>query len=239
MHVIDDSDPNWWKGSNQRGEGLFPANFVTSDLNSDVTEVPVARESTKRVQFNEEVSVATLEEVANEVEVDPAKIDRLLHLLHEADPTGDRSDPEEMKSLEDQCAAMSPLIDAELEKLDRRHAHLTKLSSNLIQSLDMYRSLMREMPQAPPAGNPSMVNMPMALPGYPQYSQGPALPPDAIKYPFLQPQAPPQSPSVPAYVNQHVDHAPRYGPPHPNPMPYGHAPPGPAYAPAYPGQPNF
>ena len=101
VHVIDDSDPNWWKGSNQRGEGLFPANFVTSDL-----EAEPEREltSTKRVQFNEQVTVATLEETGSsseaEVEIDEARIDRMLHSLHEADPTGERNDPEELKVLE-------------------------------------------------------------------------------------------------------------------------------------------
>lgn len=105
VHVIDDSDPNWWKGSNQRGEGLFPANFVSSDLDVE-PEVSLAgrdSSSSRRVQFNEQVVVATLEETTSseaEIEIDEARIDKMLHLLHEADPTGDRPDPDDLKILE-------------------------------------------------------------------------------------------------------------------------------------------
>lgn len=75
-------------------------------------EIMVARETSKRVQFNEQVVVATLEETASseaEIEIDEAKIDRMLHALHEADPTGERNDPEELKVLEGNCG-FCPLL---------------------------------------------------------------------------------------------------------------------------------
>lgn len=54
------------------------------------------------VQFAGEVEVKTVkrEPEVVEVEIDERKMDRLLHLLHEADPQCDTSDTQEMLDLE-------------------------------------------------------------------------------------------------------------------------------------------
>lgn len=53
-------------------------------------------------------------------------------------------DPEEMFILEAQVNQMLPLIDSELERVDRHHAKLTQLSTSLVEAINMYHMLMRE-----------------------------------------------------------------------------------------------
>lgn len=86
IHVVDDTDPNWWKGYNHRGEGLFPSNFVTADLSAEPESLAsVARDDKKKsVQFSDEIKKEVVEEEL--IEINEEKIDRLLHLLHEANP---------------------------------------------------------------------------------------------------------------------------------------------------------
>jgi len=153
--IIDDSDANWWKGSNHRGEGLFPANFVTKDLEEEPTQFKEEKQKQQRrrsVTFNEEVEVATLrEEVIDPakqpspvVEISENQIDQVMSMLNEADPTAPESDPVELQQLEQQVNGMGPLIDAELELVDRRHAQLTRISTELVDALNLYHQLMHE-----------------------------------------------------------------------------------------------
>lgn len=173
IHVLDDSDPNWWKGYNRQGEGLFPSNFVTADLSVEPEKLDINQKNKKTVQFeieskdNENTEV--IKDKSNDdksyvPEINEEKIDRLLHLLHEANPEDPSQDSEEMLRLEEQVDKMGPLIDAELERVDRKHAQLTQLSSDLVDAINLYHTLMRE----PDRSNIPPHNMMggMIFPGY-------------------------------------------------------------------------
>jgi signal transducing adaptor molecule len=140
--VIEESDPNWWRGSNQRGEGYFPANFVTADLSMEPDDLSKETKSSKKnVQFDNSHETQKMEPAA--VEINEEAIDRLLFLLHEADPSDPSQDSDEMLRLENAVNQMGPLIDSELERVDRKHAQLTQLSSDLIDTINLYHSLMQ------------------------------------------------------------------------------------------------
>lgn len=165
IHVLDDSDPNWWTGYNDRGEGLFPSNFVTADLNAEIESNHYENKSKKQPTNDIKEEEEQKQEI---VQVDEVKIDRLLQLLHDANPedpsqvnwysrahvnslerdfnstVSPPQDTEEMFILEAQVNQMQPLIDSELERVDRHHAKLTQLSSNLVDAINMYHMLMRE-----------------------------------------------------------------------------------------------
>lgn len=141
--VIEESDPNWWRGSNHRGEGYFPANFVTADLSAEPEDL-MPKETKKSSKSNDNVSANEERRIEQPVEINEEAIDRLLFLLHEADPEDPAQDSDEMLRLENFVNQMSPLIDSELERVDRRHAQLTQLSSDLIDTINLYHSLMRD-----------------------------------------------------------------------------------------------
>jgi signal transducing adaptor molecule len=157
--VTEESDPNWWRGSNHRGEGFFPANFVTADLSAEPEELHYKELKSIKKEKENEIQHSQVQQA---VEINEEAIDRLLFLLHEADPKDPSQDPDEMLRLENMVNQMGPLIDSELERVDRKHAQLTQLSSDLIETINMYHSLMRETDRAP--------QMNMYSGGYPMYN---------------------------------------------------------------------
>ncbi|KAJ8729097.1 hypothetical protein PYW08_000678 [Mythimna loreyi] len=170
VHVTDSSDPNWWKGYNERGEGLFPANFVTGDLSSPAPRAP----SPAAAPAGGSEAAARDSPPAS---IDEATMDAALAMLHEADPRAAVGDEAALTRLEARAHAMGALVDAALERADRRHARLTQLSAELVDALNLYHSLMRD--PLKPAFGPG--------PGMPP---PPSYPPHAFAPPPLHPPPP-------------------------------------------------
>ena len=96
------SDPNWWKGANWRGEGLFPANFVTTDLNVKPEQEDEDDEEDGGAGATVEGAAAAA--AAEVLTIDEDKINKTLAMLQNADPTEEiEKDPADLVTYEEQC----------------------------------------------------------------------------------------------------------------------------------------
>ncbi|CAF0781783.1 unnamed protein product [Adineta steineri] len=190
--ITDDTDQHWWKGINNGVEGLFPANFVTKNLQQQVDSPNQSNGTTnKTINDLNQKQQRQNEIIKDQIVIDERFIDRCLAMLQNADPTGEiEADSNEMLMLEDTCYAMGPLIDHELEKVDRKHVQLEELNKNLREAMDLYHRLMEEGRIRAAQAKTNAVQLANQM--YQQQSQVPPQPYYQVHPGLQQQQIPPQ-----------------------------------------------
>ncbi|KAL3313651.1 hypothetical protein Ciccas_007747 [Cichlidogyrus casuarinus] len=138
--LLDSSDPNWWRGKLHNREGLFPAQFVTSELGVEKSSDPTAS-SSKSVKFSDKM----------QLKIDAVKISKCLELLSSIDPSAsEATDPPEMPLLEHQCEQMNVLVDSEIQMVEQKLDAMNELEKKMVDVLGLYNQIaIQQPPQAP------------------------------------------------------------------------------------------
>lgn len=112
-----------------------------------------------------------------------------MSLLHDADAGPDGVDTDELTEAEEKSKMMTPLIDNELEAIDRRYNALCELNSTVTAAMQLYHHLMRSAPRPTAFGGNVPAQQPQQSSQTAPVVQNPAGP-NTMYYP--QPQQPPQ-----------------------------------------------
>jgi len=122
--ITNKSDDNWWKGSNAAGtEGYFPASFVTFDMEAQLEKEVMPEAEPAKPQ------------------IDEAKIDKCLDTLYDAMRDGSFETLNQMTTLRDECLAMEPLLDKQVQAFDSAESDLRKLNERFERAMAQYEEL--------------------------------------------------------------------------------------------------
>uniref|UniRef100_A0A8C1LI25 Signal transducing adapter molecule 2-like n=1 Tax=Cyprinus carpio TaxID=7962 RepID=A0A8C1LI25_CYPCA len=127
--ILDDSDPNWWKGENHRGVGLFPSNFVTTKLNDE----PDPGNTLYNLDFCAGIMHSNIQNAHA----------ALLNYFSFSDVCREDSSS---RGAHYACEKMNPMIDEKLQEIDRKHSELSELNVKVLEALELYNQLMNEAP---------------------------------------------------------------------------------------------
>jgi len=133
--LLDDSDSNWWRGSFNRTTGLFPASFVTYDLETAQPERKPAAE----------VAPTPQTPMLPRVQIDEEILLKCIQLLEGCDPTGEAPDPPDLAFYEQMSLAQAPLIDTKLAQIDKQHNMLAQIDVAIRDVLANYDNAVQQV----------------------------------------------------------------------------------------------
>ncbi|CAH3167874.1 unnamed protein product, partial [Porites evermanni] len=143
ISVLDDSDANWWKGENSQGIGLFPSNFVTSDLSEPESPPKVEKKKVRWADEPRQQSATEGSATPVKTEISEEKINLCTNMLKGANIEGEDDEEEKIQDMEDECYRMEPLIKDKIEESERKHQELTSMNEQYLQALSLYQRLVK------------------------------------------------------------------------------------------------